>query len=146
MKKQINPTIKAHLIRGAFYLLLLLAVCAIPFALAQRNTIKRANPASKSKAAMKFAAAPAVGGPAQATRLSGVHSKAASQSNAASQAKDGSRLRAYDVRRLPGQSRFSSAAHSRKPFGIKTRSSRSNDHCTNNASTAAGIAPSKIVT
>ena len=41
MKKQINPTIKAHLIRGAFYLLLLLAVCAIPFALAQRNTTKR---------------------------------------------------------------------------------------------------------
>src|SRR6266704_3677339 len=37
MKKQINPTIKAHLIRGAFYLLLLVAVCAIPFALAQRN-------------------------------------------------------------------------------------------------------------
>ena len=35
MKKQINPTIKAHLIRGAFYLLLLVAVCAIPFALAQ---------------------------------------------------------------------------------------------------------------
>jgi hypothetical protein len=41
MKKQINPTIKAHLIRGAFYLLLLIAVCAIPFALAQRNAIKR---------------------------------------------------------------------------------------------------------
>ena len=41
MKKQINPTIKAHLIRGAFYLLLLLAVCAIPFALAQRNTKPR---------------------------------------------------------------------------------------------------------
>ena len=38
MKKQINPTIKAHLIRGAFYLLLLVAVCVIPFALAQRNT------------------------------------------------------------------------------------------------------------
>src|SRR5882757_1099089 len=37
MKKQINPTIKAHLIRGAFYLLLLVAVFAIPFALAQRN-------------------------------------------------------------------------------------------------------------
>ena len=35
MKKQINPTIKAHLVRGAFYLLLLLAVCAIPLALAQ---------------------------------------------------------------------------------------------------------------
>jgi Kelch motif len=38
MKKQINPTIKAYLIRGAFYLLLLLAVCAIPFALAQSRS------------------------------------------------------------------------------------------------------------
>ena len=38
MKKQINPTIKAHLIRSAFYLLLLLAVCAIPFALAQSRS------------------------------------------------------------------------------------------------------------
>src|SRR5438093_9646192 len=44
MKKQINPTIKAHLLRSAFYLLLLLAVCAIPFALAQsrgRGTAKQ---------------------------------------------------------------------------------------------------------
>src|SRR5437870_2868131 len=41
MKKQINPNIKAHLIRGSFYVLLLLAVCVIPFALAQRNTAKR---------------------------------------------------------------------------------------------------------
>jgi hypothetical protein len=41
MKKQINPTIKAHLLRGAFYLLLLIAVCAIPFALAQRNGSKQ---------------------------------------------------------------------------------------------------------
>src|SRR5438034_3393699 len=44
MKKQINPTIKAHLIRSAFYVLLLLAVCVIPFALAQsrsRGTAKR---------------------------------------------------------------------------------------------------------
>ena len=114
MKKQINPTIKAHLIRGAFYLLLLLAVCAIPFALAQRNTIKQAKAASKSKMATKFAGAPPASGAAQATMLSGKHSKAASQS------KDGSRLRASDVRRLPGQSRFSSAAHSRKPFGPRT--------------------------
>ena len=38
MKKQINPTIKAHLIRSVFILLSLLAVCAIPFALAQRNS------------------------------------------------------------------------------------------------------------
>jgi hypothetical protein len=43
-EKQINPTTKAHLIRGAFYLLLLLAVCVIPFALAQRNTTKQASP------------------------------------------------------------------------------------------------------
>src|SRR4029453_15199789 len=41
MKKQINPTIKAHLIRSAFYVILLLAVCVIPFALAQRNTTKQ---------------------------------------------------------------------------------------------------------
>ena len=56
MKKQINPTIKAYLIRGAFYLLLLVAVCAIPFALAQRNAPKRSGAnvgkvnASQSKA------------------------------------------------------------------------------------------------
>jgi hypothetical protein len=37
MKRQINPTIKAHLIQSAFYLLLLMAICVIPFALAQRN-------------------------------------------------------------------------------------------------------------
>ena len=41
MKKQINPTIKAHLIRGAFYLLLLVAVCAIPFALARAKHGRR---------------------------------------------------------------------------------------------------------
>ena len=46
MKKQINPTIKAHLIRSAFYLLLLLGVCAIPFALAQRNATKHSAPQS----------------------------------------------------------------------------------------------------
>ena len=49
MKKQINPTIKAHLIRSAFYVLLLLAVCVIPFALAQRNTGGK-NTASKNTA------------------------------------------------------------------------------------------------
>jgi Kelch motif/Galactose oxidase, central domain len=41
MKKQINPTIQAQLVRGAFYLILLLAVCMIPFALAQRDTTGR---------------------------------------------------------------------------------------------------------
>src|SRR5690348_16074750 len=44
MKKQINPTIKAHLIRSAFYFLLLLGVCAIPFELAQRNATRRVQP------------------------------------------------------------------------------------------------------
>jgi hypothetical protein len=38
VKAHIDPAIKAHLLRGAFYLLLLLAVCVIPFALAQRTT------------------------------------------------------------------------------------------------------------
>src|SRR5437667_5506001 len=41
MKKQINPTTKAHLLRSAFYLLLRLAVCVIPFALGQRHIGKR---------------------------------------------------------------------------------------------------------
>ena len=99
MKKQINPTIKAHLVRGAFYLLLLVAVCAIPFALAQRN-------ATKQGVASKIAVAPPAKGAAQATRLSGMHSKAVSQSKAASQ-KAGSRLRPYDVRGVPDLPRLS---------------------------------------
>ena len=41
MKKQIDPSAKAYLLRGAFYLLLLLAVSAIPFALAQRNSVRQ---------------------------------------------------------------------------------------------------------
>ncbi len=41
MKKQSDCTIKAHLVRGAFLLLLLLAVCMIPFARGQRNIGKR---------------------------------------------------------------------------------------------------------
>ena len=44
MKKQINPSIKAPFIRGVFYLLLLIALCAIPFALAERNTTKPGKP------------------------------------------------------------------------------------------------------
>src|SRR5437773_5097038 len=35
MKKQIAPSIKAHIIRGAFYLLLLVSLFAIPFAMGQ---------------------------------------------------------------------------------------------------------------
>ena len=41
MKANISSTIKAHLVRGAFYLLLFLAVCVIPFALPQRTTGER---------------------------------------------------------------------------------------------------------
>src|SRR5437773_626323 len=40
MKKQ-NPSIKAHLLWSALILLSLLAICAIPFALAQRNSTKQ---------------------------------------------------------------------------------------------------------
>src|SRR5436190_2970411 len=62
MKKQINPTVNAHLIRGAFYFLLLLAVCAIPFALAQRDTNKRSAAKSSTTATMNLAAAGAKSG------------------------------------------------------------------------------------
>jgi len=41
MKRRINPPVEAHLIRGAFYLLFLLALWAIPFSLAQRTTAKQ---------------------------------------------------------------------------------------------------------
>ena len=41
MKTHICPKIRARLSRGAFCLVLLVAVCAIPFALAQRNVTKR---------------------------------------------------------------------------------------------------------
>ena len=61
MKKQINPTIKAHLIRSAFYVILLLAVCVIPFALAQRTTTKRSMAKSKMAANTKVATATATG-------------------------------------------------------------------------------------
>jgi hypothetical protein len=46
MKKYVNPTIKALLLRGACYLLLLLAVCVIPFALGQRTSAKGNRPAT----------------------------------------------------------------------------------------------------
>jgi hypothetical protein len=46
LKKQINANVRAHLIRGAFYLLLLLVVCVIPFTLAQRPTARGNRPAT----------------------------------------------------------------------------------------------------
>src|SRR5438552_3162268 len=53
MKKQINPSIKAQILRSAFILLALVAVSAIPFALAQsrsRGTAKRSVAASAIRA------------------------------------------------------------------------------------------------
>ena len=53
MKKQINPSIKAQILRSAFILLLLVAVSAIPFALAQSRsggTAKRSVAASAMRA------------------------------------------------------------------------------------------------
>src|SRR6266480_2160273 len=47
MKKS-NPTIKAQILRSAFYLLLLLSICAIPFALAKRSFDGRTTSAMSS--------------------------------------------------------------------------------------------------
>src|SRR6266403_1262344 len=46
MKKQVNPNVNAYLIRGAFYLLLLSAMCVIPLAPAQRIPTKANRPAN----------------------------------------------------------------------------------------------------
>jgi N-acetylneuraminic acid mutarotase len=70
MKKQINPTIKAHLIRSAFYVLVLLAICVIPFALAQRNTGSK-NAASKKAAGQNVTIGPAGNRVARATTTLG---------------------------------------------------------------------------
>jgi N-acetylneuraminic acid mutarotase len=51
MKKQTNPNIKAHFLRSAFYVLLLLAVCLIPFALAQRKSNNRSGNAASAASA-----------------------------------------------------------------------------------------------
>ncbi|MEO8329650.1 MAG: hypothetical protein ABI586_06575, partial [Candidatus Nanopelagicales bacterium] len=55
MKKQTNSTIKAHLLRGACYLLLLLAVCSVPFARAQPG-FTPSRPEASSKASHPAAA------------------------------------------------------------------------------------------
>jgi hypothetical protein len=46
VKEEITLNLKAQLLRGAFYLLLLLAVCVIPFALGQRTTGERSTSAN----------------------------------------------------------------------------------------------------
>src|SRR5207247_8678633 len=64
MKRQINPTIKAHLVRSAFYVLLLLAVCVIPFALAQ----SRSRGTAKQSAGQPTRLAPSAAASALATK------------------------------------------------------------------------------
>jgi len=63
MKKQTNPNIKAHLVRGAFYLLV--ALCVIPFALGQRAATKQ-----------NAVAHPLLLGPASVATLCFVHRRA----------------------------------------------------------------------
>jgi hypothetical protein len=46
LKKQINLNVKAHLVRGAFWLLLILAVSVIPFTLARKTTTEGNRPAN----------------------------------------------------------------------------------------------------
>src|SRR2546421_1004151 len=71
MKKQINPSIKAHLIRSAFYVILLLAVCVIPFALAQRNTTKHSAAAPKDRPLMAANGKATAGAPRAAVPSTG---------------------------------------------------------------------------
>ena len=107
MKKQINPNTKAHLIRSAFYVLLLLAVCVIPFALAQRNTPKR-SAATKSKVAETQIAATKAQLMAARERAKSVPSSLIGKRQLAQpkNASDQAQLR-YDVRRAPSLPRVS---------------------------------------
>ena len=113
MKKQINPTIKAHLIRGAFYLLLLLAVCAIPFALAQRNKLTSTKAQQTKAPPTKAQIAAAAGKVFQSDAPGALAGRAAARKPSV-----GQNALPYDVRRLPGLPGFS--AHRRSPVGPRT--------------------------
>ena len=56
MKARVVPAIKAYLIRGTFYLLLLLAISLIPFALGQRNATNSTIVAAKMSLAVGLSA------------------------------------------------------------------------------------------
>jgi len=72
MKKQNNQSIKAHLIRSAVYVLLLVAVCVIPFALAQRTATSRSiAPATSRNLTPETAPASTEAGQGQPTVSSG---------------------------------------------------------------------------
>ena len=100
MKKQINPNTKAHLIRSAFYVLLLLAVCVIPFALAQRNTPKR-SVATKSKVTATKVAANKAQLMAARERAKSVPASLIGKRQLAPQQKSAHALRRYDVPAVP---------------------------------------------
>jgi hypothetical protein len=97
MKKQINPTVKAHLIRSAFYVILLLAVCVIPFALAQRNTTRHSVAKPKMAANTKVAATgkQATGAPASSGAVGTAHAPPPAQGPAVQ------RELPYDVHSAP---------------------------------------------
>ena len=101
MKKQINPTIKAHLIRGAFYLLLLLAVCAIPFALAQRHARQSAGQPKRNALAPSVAASALAPKPvpnsSHGKSTSAALSGSASKANAPQKAAQAVQSRAVDA-------------------------------------------------
>ena len=54
MKRQIHPNIQAYLLRAAFYALMLVAMCAIPFTLAQRNASKPGAATELSQRTLSF--------------------------------------------------------------------------------------------
>ena len=56
MKARVVPAIKAHLIRGAFYLLLLLAISMIPVVFGQRNATNSTIVAAKKSLAVALSA------------------------------------------------------------------------------------------
>src|SRR5262245_54126046 len=101
MKKQINPTIKAHLIRSAFYLLLLVAVCAIPFALAQRNRMSLARAHATKAPPTKAQIAAASGKVLQSTAPGALAGRAPTKPAAKQN------MLAYDVRKAPSLPRTS---------------------------------------
>ena len=78
MKRHSNAAIKAHFIRGAFYLLPLFAVCVVPFALAQQNG-KGSAANSKLTTTMKLAGAEAQP-PALTSLVGGPHKPSAGES------------------------------------------------------------------
>jgi hypothetical protein len=71
MKKQNNQSIKAHLIRSALYVLLLVAVCVIPFALAQLNANNRSVAPATSRDLNPATALPSSKGDQTQPRASG---------------------------------------------------------------------------